>query len=230
MAIPFKPKLKATSIHFSISLLLFATIASWIYFKLYPSFYFQMSGGIQGLSLMFVVDVVLGPILTFLVFNPQKSKREIYVDLSFVALVQLCALVYGLHIVYKERPQWLVIYQYGTATIVSAREAEEDIQLKHLQTNQFPQIESVPVVVYRANNNKGEYVNPKMALKELNQASKMATTAIQNKEEQNTLSNISKQSSSPVWVLAVMGKYTGAYVITNTQWQYLGKLGEKPVS
>ena len=82
MTIPFKPKLTATSIHFSISLLLFATIASWIYFKLYPSFYFQMSGGIQGLSLMFVVDVILGPILTFLVFNPQKSKREIYVDLT----------------------------------------------------------------------------------------------------------------------------------------------------
>ena len=112
---PIQAKLKATGIHLLISLVIFILLVLWIYFDLYPSFYFNMSGGIQGLGLMFGVDVVLGPLLTFLVFNPHKKIREIISDLVIIGLVQLAALGYGLHTVYQEHPKLVVMYQNTVA-------------------------------------------------------------------------------------------------------------------
>ena len=87
--IPLPHKIRATSIHLCVSIILFLMIASWIYLTLYPSFYFNMSGGLQGLWLMLGVDVILGPVLTFLVFNPNKEKREILTDFIVIAEANL---------------------------------------------------------------------------------------------------------------------------------------------
>ena len=222
-------KFKATSIHLFLSMLLFIAIALWIYNVLYPSFYFNMSGGRQGLALMFFVDIILGPLLTFMVFNPNKSKRETYLDLGLVSLVQISALTYGMSVIYNERPKLLIIYQYGNATVVSAREIKEDSQLKHLKYKNLPKLESIPVVVYRINDSKSEYAVPMNASKELIASSNIAQLAITDTQNSSPLNYYSKQSTSPIWVFAVMGKYTGAYIVTNPEWEYLGKLGEKPI-
>ena len=71
-----KAKCLASAIHIGISLLIFAAIVAWMLISLYPSFYFNMSGGVQGLLLMFGVDVVLGPLITFLVSIRTKNARK----------------------------------------------------------------------------------------------------------------------------------------------------------
>lgn len=54
------------------------------------------------------VDVVCGPLLTTLVFNPKKSRRELTLDLSLIGLLQISALVYGLYSISLARPVALV--------------------------------------------------------------------------------------------------------------------------
>ncbi len=54
------------------------------------------------------VDVVLGPLLTLLVFSPRKPRRELRFDLSVIVMLQLAAFMYGSWVVYSERPQYLV--------------------------------------------------------------------------------------------------------------------------
>ena len=39
-----------------------------------------------------------------------------------------------------------------------------------------------------------------------------------------------EQQHGRVWVIPVMGKYTGAYIVVDKDLNYLGKIGEKPVS
>ena len=51
-----------------------------------------------------MVDVVLGPLITFAVFDRRKPRRELVRDVSMVALMQLAGLAYGLHTVFEARP------------------------------------------------------------------------------------------------------------------------------
>ena len=226
---PLKAKLQALSIHLDISLLLFALIVAWMYFYLYPSFYFGMSGGVQGLGLMFGVDVILGPLLTFLIFNPTKKRREIVSDLLIIAIVQLSALGYGLNVVYQEHPKLVVVYQYGTTTVVSHREVNEDSALKQLNLADYSKLETVPVVVYRSINGKESYTATTNAMIELNAADKITRDSMGDAADRLALQAIERQHGK-VWVLAIMGKYTGAYIVVDKNFNFLGKIGEKPVS
>lgn len=102
-------KLKATAIHLSMSIAVFAYLAYLIIFVWYPEPYFSVDGGWQGLRLVAAVDLVLGPFITFLIFNPNKSMREIVFDLFIIAVIQFGALAYGVYTTYAQRPVAVVI-------------------------------------------------------------------------------------------------------------------------
>jgi hypothetical protein len=54
------------------------------------------------------VDVVLGPLITFAVFDRAKPRRELRRDLVVVGLLQLAGLLYGLWTVHLARPVHMV--------------------------------------------------------------------------------------------------------------------------
>ena len=89
-------------IHLALSAIIFIGLASIIVLFWYPGFLFKTDGGWQGIRLIAGIDLVLGPLLTLLVYNP--SKKSLTFDLSCIALVQLLALGYGTHLVYQQRP------------------------------------------------------------------------------------------------------------------------------
>jgi len=53
-------------------------------------------------------NLVCGPLLTAFVFNPRKSRKEIYLDLSLIGIIQCAALAYGLYSISLARPVALV--------------------------------------------------------------------------------------------------------------------------
>ena len=73
----------------------------------YPFPYRKLSGG-ELFMLVIAVDVVCGPLLTFVIFSPAKPRVELLRDLGLVALIQLGVLSYGLHTVWQARPLFLV--------------------------------------------------------------------------------------------------------------------------
>jgi hypothetical protein len=94
-------------IHFCISLLV-AGCAAYVVFGLwYPHPYDELSDGRSLFLLMMAVDVVCGPVLTLVLFNPSKSLFKWRIDLTLIVLVQLGALVYGLEQVAAGRPVFL---------------------------------------------------------------------------------------------------------------------------
>ena len=106
-----------------------AVCAVVVFVMLYPGDYKNICGGRELFILLTSVDVVLGPLLTFTVFSPKKSKRELTKDLSVVALLQIAALMYGLWTVYVARPVYLVHevdrFQVVTATDLDPTEIAE---------------------------------------------------------------------------------------------------------
>ncbi|HEY9033325.1 MAG TPA: hypothetical protein VIN71_05245 [Pseudomonadales bacterium] len=61
-----------------------------------------------GIKILAAVDMVLGPLLTFLVYRP--GKKGLKLDLAVIALCQFAALAYGLHSIHASRPTYLVFY------------------------------------------------------------------------------------------------------------------------
>ena len=104
-----KTKLKATAIHLSLSVLVFAYLSWRIYFDWYPEPYFTVDGGWQGIRLIGAVDLVLGPFITFLIFDNTKKMREIVFDLGVIATIQFGALAYGIYATYTQRPVAIVL-------------------------------------------------------------------------------------------------------------------------
>ena len=102
-------KLKATGIHISLSLAVFIYLAYQIYYNWYPQPYFSIDGGWQGIRLVAGVDLVLGPLLTFLIFDLSKSRKEIVFDLMTIVTIQFGALAYGVYATYSQRPVAIVI-------------------------------------------------------------------------------------------------------------------------
>ncbi len=102
------PRIKASLTH----LLLSATVVSLamliVYLIWYPPPYAYTNNILLIIQILVAVDVVLGPVLTFVVFNTKKPKRELKRDLGIIATVQLCALAYGLFTLYIQRPVYTV--------------------------------------------------------------------------------------------------------------------------
>jgi len=72
----------------------------------YPGPLFEAAGGSGLLYILVGVDVILGPLLTLIVFK--SGKRGMKFDLTMIGLVQVAALVYGVHIVFLARPAFMV--------------------------------------------------------------------------------------------------------------------------
>jgi hypothetical protein len=59
--------------------------------------------------ILLAVDVTIGPCITLIVFNPAKKERkELRRDIAIVLLLQIGALLYGIHTVFIARPVYYV--------------------------------------------------------------------------------------------------------------------------
>lgn len=95
---------RAALIHFSGSATVAATAAALVFLLWYPYPYSLLAGGRGLFVLITTVDVVMGPLLTFAVFNRRKPASELRRDLAIIVLLQLAALSYGMHTMFIARP------------------------------------------------------------------------------------------------------------------------------
>lgn len=103
-----KAAFQASGWHLLASCFVAGVAAALVFGVLYPPPFASMLGGFSIFVLVVTVDVVCGPLLTLVLFNPVKPRKELTFDLGFIACVQVCALVYGLHTVWVARPVFLV--------------------------------------------------------------------------------------------------------------------------
>tara|TARA_E500000331_G_scaffold143902_1_gene140206 strand:- start:319 stop:756 length:438 start_codon:yes stop_codon:yes gene_type:complete len=99
----------AAFFHFLISFAVFLVLVYLIVFIWFPGFFFTIDGGWEGMRIIIGVDLVLGPILTLVVFK--QGKPGLNFDLAAIGLFQSICLAVGVYIVYSERPQFFVYYE-----------------------------------------------------------------------------------------------------------------------
>lgn len=104
----FRQAFKAMTVHFGLSLLVAAVVALLVFTLWFPYPYRELAGGRELFILVMAVDVVCGPLLTFVLFSPTKPKKELLSDISLVVVIQLLALSYGIWNVWLVRPIYLV--------------------------------------------------------------------------------------------------------------------------
>lgn len=115
-------KFKALLIHLGVSIVL-AILSLLLVFKIwYPAPLHEAIGVTHIFLLVLLVDVIIGPLLTFVVYKP--GKKTLKFDLAVIAVLQLAALLYGLHTVMIGRPAW-VVYNVDRFDVVRAYELND---------------------------------------------------------------------------------------------------------
>jgi len=90
--------------HLTISLIIFSGLAVAMVAHWFPGPFFASDGGWQGMRIIAAVDLILGPALTLIFFNPKKKQgRALLFDLISIGTIQAIALVWGTWTVYHER-------------------------------------------------------------------------------------------------------------------------------
>lgn len=128
MSLPHRFRLaaRAAGLHF-LSSILVAAIAAWLVFGVwFPYPYRELVGGRELFTLVVAVDVVCGPLLTLVLFNHLKSRRELALDLSLVACIQLAALAYGMYSVAQARPVYLA-FEVDRFRAVTASDVQKEM-------------------------------------------------------------------------------------------------------
>lgn len=113
---------RAALIHLGLSGAVVATVLALVFFVWYPDWSFQVAGAVTPVMVMVGVDLVLGPLLTLIVYKAGKPGLKF--DLTFIAIVQLVALSYGSYTLYGARPHFLV-FAVDRVVVVARKHVDE---------------------------------------------------------------------------------------------------------
>lgn len=151
-----KEKFIAFFKHFSLSLILLI-IAGYIVFCVwYHKPYYQLFNVMPIFGLMLVIDVVLGPLLTLIVYK--KGKKTLKTDLMVIVLIQIVAFGWGIWNIANARPAWIAINQGVGYTISPAYLANPDNHLNVKMPSIFEQNWGKPKVVMLPKQDKSEFL------------------------------------------------------------------------
>lgn len=122
----FKAAGKAALVHLGISLIIASSIAIFSLMFWFPSPYLRISGGLHLFLILITVDILCGPLITAIVFNPKKNKKELCSDFGVIFIIQIIALAYGLYVLSAARPV-AVVFESDRFVSVSAAQIDKDL-------------------------------------------------------------------------------------------------------
>lgn len=108
--------------HLLISAVLAVCITLLVTQVWYPAPLFSASGLAKVFFLLLLIDVIVGPVFSLLVYK--ENKKTLKFDLAVIALIQACALCYGLYTVAEGRPAWIV-FNKDRFELVRTNEVDE---------------------------------------------------------------------------------------------------------
>jgi len=93
----------------------------------YPGELFFLDGGWQGLKIVALIDLILGPLLTLVLYKP--GKKSLVFDMACVAVFQIAALGYGFYVTHQQRTVAIVFAdrQFTTLSADAAKLASAEL-------------------------------------------------------------------------------------------------------
>lgn len=107
-----------------LALVLGALYLGWYY---WPGWY--LTGGSKIAVMMTGFDVILGPLLTFVIANPAKPRRELSRDIGIIVAVQILAAGYGATTLWQGRILYYVFSQKYVEIVQASDLGGEEITL-----------------------------------------------------------------------------------------------------
>lgn len=126
------PRINAFLIHLLASVIVALMALALVFGVWYPAPLQKAVGVTQIYFLVILVDLVVGPLLTLIIYKP--GKKSLKFDLTVIVYIQLAALTYGLSSVAEGRPVWLV-YSVDRFDLVQALQL--DTRNLHRAKEQF---------------------------------------------------------------------------------------------
>ncbi len=123
----YRERAVAAGIHLLISLAVATAVLGLVFWVWYPEPLDRLSGVGAILVLLLAIDVVLGPVLTAVVFD--RRKRSLRFDLACIGVLQLAALAYGLYTVEAGRAHHLVFVKDRFEAVSRADLRSEDMAI-----------------------------------------------------------------------------------------------------
>jgi len=119
--IAWREKFVATGIHFLVTLTLAACAAALVFLVWFPDPFQTMIGGTELFMLVVGCDLVLGPLVSLVIYNSRKSRGKLVFDYVVVGFLQITAMIYGVSVLAGSRPVF-VAFSIDRFEIVTARE------------------------------------------------------------------------------------------------------------
>lgn len=135
-------KIKAASLHLFFSAIIIGAFLLIVYFVWYPYPLYITEGLSQITIILLGVDLVLGPIMTLILFK--KGKKYLLFDIAIVITIQLSAFLYGAYTIANGRPVYIVFATDAFKTVSPAMIDISTLNDKNLQYSLF----SKPIYVY----------------------------------------------------------------------------------
>jgi hypothetical protein len=132
-----KFRLSAFGLHLLGSFCALSLVLGGLYLGWYrwPGWY--LSSAIHIVTIVVMVDLVLGPTLTLIVANPSKRRRSLVRDIGIIVAVQLVALGYGGYTLWSGRPLYYA-FSVNCLQMVQASDIDSgERALAHQQNPSF---------------------------------------------------------------------------------------------
>jgi len=127
-----KNRIPAFLIHLLLSGVVAIIAVIIVFFVWYPSPLHDAVGVTKIFLILLSVNLVIGPMLTLLVYKPDKPSLKF--DLTVIAVLQIAALSYGMTTVFQGRPAFIV-FNTDRFDIARASDIDPDSAKKALQSN-----------------------------------------------------------------------------------------------
>ncbi|MCU7833111.1 MAG: hypothetical protein KZQ56_11090, partial [gamma proteobacterium symbiont of Lucinoma myriamae] len=163
----FLIKLNAFFIHLLISGIIIGSFFALVFFIWYPSPYQYLEGVEQVTFIILLVDLILGPIMTFILYRP--GKKGLVGDIILIALIQSGAFFYGATVIYGERPVYIT-FSYDQFKSVLAKNLDfSAIQDKTISNSFFKGPQYVNIKLPQSQQKRREILSEKQAIYEMTQ-------------------------------------------------------------
>lgn len=97
---------RAAGTHLAISMVVAVAVVALLLLVWYPGPLYEAAGGERLTFILVAIDIVVGPLLTLLVFRAGKPGMKF--DLAVIAVLQAAFLAYGLSVISAARPAFVV--------------------------------------------------------------------------------------------------------------------------
>lgn len=149
-------RLKFFLSHLTISFLIALLAVGVVFFVWYPAPLAKAVGVTHIFLMMLIIDVIVGPILGFLVYK--QGKKNLKFDLSVIILLQICAFGYGIYSIADGRPVWLV-YSVDRIELIRNNDIQQQPHVKIKPQYQHPSWTSQQYVAVQLSKNHEQKQN-----------------------------------------------------------------------